>query len=146
MHKLALADATRDAGLVLLETGAAAEAMRHLDEARERYARLQGRVSPNHADALIGSGRARLQLGRAAEAVGFLEQADAFWRDFDPDNRWAGEAAFWLARCYAALGRAADANQAYARATRILERSQLPGDDRLARSARVSAAAVRAGR
>ena len=34
-----------------------------------------------------------------------LEAAQPFWRDFAPDNRWAGEAALWLGRCYLALGR-----------------------------------------
>jgi tetratricopeptide (TPR) repeat protein len=142
-HKLALADATRDAGLALIETGAVAHALRHLDDARERYATLQGRVSPNRADALIGSGRARLQLGRAAEAVVLFEQADAFWRDFDPDNRWAGEAAYWHARGLTAVGRSGEARMHYTRAARLLARSAFPGDAQLARAA---ASAMRTAR
>ncbi|MFN3564822.1 MAG: tetratricopeptide repeat protein, partial [Burkholderiaceae bacterium] len=144
-HKLALAGGTRDAGLLLLDTGDAAQALRHLDDARQRYAGLQGRVSPDHADALVGAGRARLALGRAQEALALFEQADDFWRDFDADNRWAGEAAYWLARCYEALDRHAEAKQAYARAAKILARSPLPADKRLARLARSGALAVRAG-
>jgi len=32
-------------------------------------------------------------------------EADEFWRGFDAESRWAGEAAYWLGRCQAALGR-----------------------------------------
>jgi hypothetical protein len=41
----------------------------------------------------------------APAALSLLEKADAFWREFGPDNRWPGQAALWLGRCYLALGR-----------------------------------------
>jgi hypothetical protein len=49
--------------------------------------------------------RARLALGDAEAALETLTEADAFWREFDAENHFAGEAAFWLARAYADLGR-----------------------------------------
>ena len=58
-----------------------------------------------------------------AAALRSAERADRFWRDFDPDNRSAGDAAFWLGRCYRALGRNADAGVALGRAQRLLARS-----------------------
>jgi tetratricopeptide (TPR) repeat protein len=134
--KLGLADTLRDTGYVYLARDRAAEALQEFDAARARYDDVQGVLSPSHAEAMVGSGRARLSLDRAAEAVPLLEQADTFWRDFDPDNREAGEAAFWLARGYAALGRAGEAKQAYARAAKILARSPMPGDAQLLQLAR----------
>ena len=61
---------------------------------------------------------------------------DGFWRDFDRKNRWAGEAAFWLGRCYSALGREAESKRAYAHAVRILAESAIPGDSKLIELAR----------
>lgn len=75
------------------------------------------------------------------DGLRLVEQADAFWRGFAPESRWAGEAAFWLARCYEALNRDAQAKQAYARAAQILARSSLPADAELAKHARLAASA-----
>jgi hypothetical protein len=36
--------------------------------------------------------------GDAAKALPLFEQADQFWRAFDPSSRFAAEAADWLAR------------------------------------------------
>jgi tetratricopeptide (TPR) repeat protein len=134
--KLGLADTLRDIGYVHLARDRTVDALREFDAARTRYRGLQGMLAPGHADALVGSGRARLLLDQTSEALPLLEQADAFWRDFDPENRWAGEAAFWLGRCYAALGRTGEAKQAYARAARILAGSQFSSDQELVRLAR----------
>ena len=62
-----------------------------------------------------------MSQGRFAEALPLLEKADAFWRGFDADNRWAGEASLWLAQC----------RRAYRRADKILSKSSLPPDNRL---------------
>jgi hypothetical protein len=67
-----------------------------------------------------------------------LEEADAFWRRFDADNRWAGDAALWLGRCYADLDRHAEARAVLARAARILSRSPIPSDAKLVRLAAAS--------
>jgi hypothetical protein len=91
---------------------------------------------PNDAEILIGLGRAKLGLGRAAEALTFLEEADRFWRDFDPENRWAGEASLWLSDCYAALGRRRRSEEARERAVDILSGSTDPASLRLLRLAR----------
>lgn len=62
------------------------------------------------------------------------QMADIFWRDFAPENRWAGEAAFWLARCQDALGHRGEARDAYNRANRILAKSPFPADAALVAS------------
>jgi hypothetical protein len=66
------------------------------------------------------------------DAIPLLERADAFWRDFEPDNRWGGESALWLGRCHLALGRNAQARDALRRATKLLAASPLPADAALA--------------
>jgi len=88
-------------------------------------------VAPDQADALVAMGRARLAEGRTAEALTLLERADAFWREFDGGSRWAGEAALWLGRTHAKLGRVAESRAAFSRARTILLRSRMPLDARL---------------
>jgi eukaryotic-like serine/threonine-protein kinase len=134
--KLALADTLRDIGHVHLARDRAIDSLREFDAARARYGDLQAMLSPGHVEALVGSARARLLLDRTTEALPLLEQADAFWRDFDAGNRWAGETAFWLGRCYSALGRTGDARHAYARAAKILAGSTIPRDRELVQIAR----------
>jgi hypothetical protein len=74
------------------------------------------------------------QTARRA-ADGLPAPADRFWRGFNPESRWTGEAALWLGRCYEALGRGGQARPALSRAARLLARSPLPGDRPLARTA-----------
>ncbi|MCX8115392.1 MAG: serine/threonine-protein kinase, partial [Burkholderiaceae bacterium] len=119
---------TAEFGLNRLALGDAEAARPDLEQALALHRRQVQQATPARADLWVGLGRAWLQLGQAARAQPALEDADAFWRAFDPDNRWAGEAAFWLARCYEALGRGGDAKHVYARAATILARSPLPGD------------------
>jgi tetratricopeptide (TPR) repeat protein len=128
-----------ETGLNLLVLGDAAAALPELERALALHQAQIDRITPARSDVLIGLGRARLQLRQAGEALAPLQQADAFWRDFDPDNRWAGEAAYWYARGLAAVGRSAEAQPNYARAARSLARSAFPGDAQLAQAA-VSAA------
>ena len=61
------------------------------------------------ADARVGIGRVQMRRSQPALALPLLEEADRFWRDFDPDNPGAGEAALWLGRAYRALGREVEA-------------------------------------
>ena len=89
-------------GLVQLEQGAAAEAIVSFERALKEFERLETRVTPARADALVGLGRAHLAQGDAASARAALEQADSFWRGFDPASRSGAEAAEWLARAKAA--------------------------------------------
>ena len=76
-------------GLVQLDQGAPAQAIVSFERALKEFERLETRVTPAHADALVGLGRAHLAQGDAAKALPSLEQADLFWRGFDPSNRSA---------------------------------------------------------
>jgi serine/threonine-protein kinase len=127
-HKVAFADTLRDIGLMRLELHQPQDALRDLERARQRYADTQGTLAPGHVEALVGLGRTHLRLGQPAAALPFLERADAFWRDFDPGNRWAGDSAFWLAQCLEALDRKPEARASYRRAADLLARSPLAAD------------------
>ena len=131
-----------DRGEILAEIGQARADLGSFDEAAssssaalELLKRVQLQATPAQADALVGLGRAHLGLRRPAAALAPLEQADAFWRDFDPANRWSGEAALWLGRCQLALGKA-EAQATLRRAEEILARSRLPSDRKLVQLAR----------
>jgi tetratricopeptide (TPR) repeat protein len=125
-----------ETGLHQVATGRPAEAERNFRSALADGVGHALAHSPETSEAQVGLARSLMYQGRAAEALPLLRQSDAFWRGFDSENRWAGEAAFWLAKCYAALGRDADAMQAYQRAVPILARSRLPGDAHLVKLAR----------
>jgi serine/threonine-protein kinase len=128
------ARALAESGLDQLELGNQEQAALRLERARALFAELETVMHPARVEVLVGLGRVRLRQGRPDEALPLLQEADAFWRDFDPENRWSGEAAWWLGRCYAALGRSADARPVLRRARSILARSPIPGDARLAGS------------
>jgi eukaryotic-like serine/threonine-protein kinase len=123
-------------GLDLLEQDRVDGADAALSEALALSRAREHRPWPGHADILLGLGRVRLAQRRLSEAVDLLTEADGFWRRFDPDSRWTGEAALWLGRAYEAAGRPADAMAAFSRAQAILSRSPLPGDAMLLRLAR----------
>ena len=118
-------------GLAQLELGSLNDATESLGQARALFRSEQQRITPHHADALVGLGRVHMALGDPDTAVGLLEQADDFWRGFDAQSRWAGEAALRLGRCYAALGREGPAKEALARAMEILSRSPIASDRNL---------------
>jgi tetratricopeptide (TPR) repeat protein len=119
-----------EAGLTTLELG-------DVDSARALFARAevlfadvqQQRMTPARSDLLVGMTRIHLQRRDYDAALQSAQSADRFWREFDPDNRGAGEAARWLGRCYQALGREVDAARAFSRARHVLGRSPLPSDD-----------------
>jgi tetratricopeptide (TPR) repeat protein len=125
-----------EVGLDQLELGRHDEAIASLEEARALYLELETRMHPARAEVLVGLGRAHLGRGDGRKALPMLEEAVAFWRDFDPENRWAGEAALWLGRCYRSLGNSGAAGRALSRAEEILSRSPIPGDARLVALAR----------
>jgi tetratricopeptide (TPR) repeat protein len=114
--ELELARRLSEIGLAQVDLGNEDEAVTALLRARALYGELSPAMTPERADVLVGLGRARIAQHRASEALEPLEQADAFWRDFDVGSRWAKEAALWLGRCYESLGRREDARQALARA------------------------------
>jgi serine/threonine-protein kinase len=128
--------ALAEIGLLRLDQGDLVQAGEALEQALKEFERLESRITPARADALVGLGRVRLAQGRAAHALPSLEMADAFWRDFDPDNRWAGETALWLGRCYLAIGRTTEGTAALKRAQELLSRSPLASDAELVKLAR----------
>ncbi len=89
-------------GLVQLDQSAPVQAIASFERALKDFERLETRITPARADALVGLGRAQLAHGNPAKALPPLEQADLFWRGFDPTNRSAMAAADWLARAKAA--------------------------------------------
>jgi len=123
-------------GLNDLELEENVSAKAALDEALALSAKLKSHMDPVRAEVLVGLARIRLRDGSAREALSLLEQSDDFWVDFGPDNRWAGEAALWLGRAYAKLGRDVEASTALSRAERILSESAIPGDVELVKLAR----------
>jgi serine/threonine-protein kinase len=92
-------------GLDQVELARYAEAAAALEQALERLGRLHRRSTPLRADALLGLGRARMGLGRLRDAREPLEDADELWKEWDPESRWAREAALWLEKCLESLGR-----------------------------------------
>ncbi len=127
-------------GLALIDADALQEADAVLTEAADLLDRYQLSTSPERADAALGLGRVQLGLGRPDQALPHLARADAFWLQFDAGNRWAGEAAYWLARGQQAAGDADSARRSYARAANVLARSPLPVDASLVASARAALA------
>jgi serine/threonine protein kinase/tetratricopeptide (TPR) repeat protein len=123
-------------GLDHLALGDPREAMRYFEEAAAARGPGAPVITPAHADLVVGIGRAWLMLDEPRRALAPLEQADAFWRGFDPDNRWAGEAAAWHAVALAALGREGEAREARTRARALLSASPFAGDAALLNSLR----------
>jgi len=123
----------------LLEAGLARLELGEIDAAQQLFTRAEAlfndvqkqRTTPARADLLVGMARVQLQRGDYKTALQSAQGADRFWRDFDPDNRSAGEAALWLGRCYRALGRNAEAAETLRRAERMLSRSPIPSDRKL---------------
>jgi tetratricopeptide (TPR) repeat protein len=134
--KLDQARALTESGWNHLELGQPEAAATLFEKALALFRETQPQVTPQRADALVGLGRARLARNQPADARPTLQEGDAFWREFDAGNRWAGEAALWLGRSELALGHRAEANDALNRAVTILSQSEIPSDTRLVKLAR----------
>ena len=135
-HRGDLAHAQLEMGLARLELHDLEGAQEYFDRAEQIFSVVQQqRTTPARADLLVGMAKVQLHRANYGAALPLLEKADSFWHDFDADNRWAGEAALWLGRCYLALGRSADARAALGRAAKILARSPIPGDIELVKLA-----------
>jgi eukaryotic-like serine/threonine-protein kinase len=130
------AEALTGAGFAQLDSGHPGDAQATLQQA-DTAAHLYFRgMAPARADVLQGLGRAALDQGQTAEAVRLLAQADDYWRGYDPDNRSAGEAAYWHGRALSADDQPARARESLARAAKILEVSVLAVDSAMARDAK----------
>jgi len=133
-----IASGLLETGLVRLELGELDAAGESFEAAEALFSKSQKQhVSPARADLIVGMARVQMQRREFTAALPSLQTADLFWRDFAPDNRWAGEAALRLGQCYLALGRNAEAHAALGRAAKLLAASPIPADARLARLARL---------
>jgi len=136
-HRGDLAQGLLELALVEISMGKPDAASEHLERAGRLYEDVQkDRMTPARADLLVAQGLLDLNRKEFARALTPLERADAFWRQTAPRNRWAGEAALWLGKTQAALGRA-ESRATLRRAVTLLEESPLPVDARLRPLARV---------
>jgi serine/threonine protein kinase/tetratricopeptide (TPR) repeat protein len=132
-----------EAGLARLELGEVDTAEDLLTRAEAIFEDVQQqRATPARADLRVGMARVRFERRNYLGALRSAEHADRIWRDFDQENRWAGEAALWLGRAQLALGRKADAIETLNRAARILSRSPLPADVPLVELTRMELSAI----
>lgn len=137
LHRNDLAASLLEMGLAKLALDETAAAQDFFVRAEKLFSEFQKQhVTPARADLLVGMARLRMHERSYADALSLLERADRFWRDFDSENRGAGEAALWLGRCYLALGRSTEARAALKRAEKILEHSPIPADITLVKLAR----------
>jgi tetratricopeptide (TPR) repeat protein len=127
-----LGEALTYLGLARLENGDAAGAEEALREGLRVLRDAQRAATPAQAQALVGLGRVALESADLVAALDYLREADAFWVAFDPANRGAGEAAYWLGRVQAELRQTAAASASLHRAADVLSRSPLPADAALA--------------
>jgi eukaryotic-like serine/threonine-protein kinase len=149
-YEQAIAAATRDAldrqdraialseiGLARLALGDTTAAEEDFEKAESLFVQFQKQfTTPARVDLMIGSARALMQRGKFSAALPSLQKANAFWREFAPETRWAGEAALWLGRCLLALDRSREGHAELSRAMSLLASSPLPADAELVELAR----------
>ncbi|HEY4368527.1 MAG TPA: protein kinase [Steroidobacteraceae bacterium] len=80
-----------------------------LQQAEAVNRKLYRRMTPAIADGLLARGRVAAEQKRIGDALALFDTADAYWRDFAPTSRWAGEAAYWHGRALLAANRHAEA-------------------------------------
>ena len=83
-------------GLNHLELGSPESAATVLEQALVHYRRNQVAVTPRHADALLGLGRAYLILGKPERGNAFIQCAAAFWGQYAPASEDARVTDLWL--------------------------------------------------
>ncbi len=123
-------------GTAQVDAGYAQKALEPLTEAQALFAKAELGISPDHAEALVALGRARMQLGDVAAAVPFLSSADQAWQAFDAKNRRAGLAKLYLAQALWAQGERRTATEELRQADSILANSVFPADHALLKSSR----------
>jgi len=127
------ASAMVEAALAYLAHGDPDAARAQLESAERVFANLLVADTPAVADLLVAQGRVALSNAELSAALDYLTRADNFWNDLDPDSRWSGVTAFWLAHCLRNLGRNDEATAVAARAERLLSDSRFPIDAQLLR-------------
>jgi serine/threonine-protein kinase len=83
-------------GLSRVESGDLDAAVAELQRALDLSKSLGLHPDPLQADARVGLARVHLKRSQPAHALQLLQEADGFWRDFDPENPAARETARWL--------------------------------------------------
>jgi len=132
-----LAIGLTEIGRARVDLGETAAAQQAFVQAEVLFSAFQKRfTTPARADLMIGVARAHMQRREFDLALPSLQKADAFWRGFAPDSRWAGEAALWFGQCLTELDRAPEGREALSRAQKILAMSPIPGDADLVKLAR----------
>jgi tetratricopeptide (TPR) repeat protein len=116
-----------------VETGRFQEARVELDSALKLSPALRTPMSPLRAEAVVAGARIDLAQGQVDRALRELQEVDAFWSDFDADNRFAGVAAHWLGHALMQAGRPREAASAFSRAQAILRDSPFPADRELSK-------------
>jgi tetratricopeptide (TPR) repeat protein len=130
------AEALQGIGVARLELGQAAEAENWLRQADESVRKTFVGMTPLRADIAMNLGRTLLAQAKIAAANESFHAANAYWLEYEPSNRCAGQAAYWLARGYLANGAGQEARTQFTRAIDILGTSALPDDVRLVTDAR----------
>ena len=90
------AHAHTERGLLLLESGASADATASLNQAARLYQQAQVQPSVLNADALLGLGRLHLLAGRRVPALELFSQVEALWARSHPGSRWHRQAQQWV--------------------------------------------------
>ena len=126
-------------GIALAEIGRAAldanrvdTAIASLTQAIAILREEEAMPTPQQADAWVALGRAHLLKGQVGEALRGLALASEFWQQFDPNNAFSGEAAFWYATALLTHRDHRLAQQQFARAVPLLEASTWPSHRQLA--------------
>lgn len=70
------------------------------------FNKLQLRLSPDHAEALVALGRCLLERKLFIDATSTLSKAASFWCEFDPSNRKTAVALRWNALALSGAGQA----------------------------------------
>ncbi len=83
-------------GLSRVASGDVDAAEKDLQRALELAKTLGLQLDPMQADARVGLARVHLRRSQPALALPLLEEAEQFWRGFDPENPGARETARWL--------------------------------------------------
>jgi tetratricopeptide (TPR) repeat protein len=92
------AAAVLGAGVAQVELGKLKEAEQTLSDADAAYRKIYQLPTPALADVQVARGRVAMLEGRSQDASKFFDEADQFWRRYEPKSRWARETTQWRDR------------------------------------------------